>query len=475
MSAAYETRNFIEGAWRAGETRFEVLDKYRLEPIAEVSTASSGDVDRAVATCRAAFRCGVPSPYQRSVILRKAADILRAERDEFVALYQAETGFTGADAAAEVSRTIETFALSGEEARRFDANETVPISGAPGPEGRFAYVMRVPIGPVAAITPFNAPLNTVAHKVAPAIAAGNPILLKPSGHTPLCGARLIELVLRAGWPDGLAACLQGGGEVGQALLANPDIAFFTFTGSTEVGRTIQSAAGLRRTQLELGSIAFTILEADADLDKALPLVRGAAFRKAGQVCTSVQVLLAQEAIAEEVTARMTELTRDTPCGDPAKEGTLTGPMISLEAARRAEARVASAVEGGAHILAGGTREGAVMAPTLLSGAAPDTPVLCEEMFAPVMTVLPYGTLDEAVGRVNATPYGLASGLFTARIDTAFAAARALEVGTLHINNSSSARVDLMPYGGMKDSGFGREGPAYAMREMTEERLITFTP
>lgn len=475
MQTRHETRLFLEGEWQSGVERFEVLDKFTFAPIAQVSTADADQVARAVRHCAAAFEAGGPTPYERSEILRRAADILRSEQSRLVATYQAETGFTLADAEAETTRCVETFTLSAEEARRFDTNETVPISGAPGPAGRLAFVMRVPIGPVAAITPFNAPLNTVAHKVAPAVAAGNPIILKPSSHTPLCGALIIDVLMRAGWPADLCALLQGGGDVGRHLLAQPDIAFFTFTGSTEVGRAVQGAAGLRGTQLELGSIAFTIVEADADLDRALPRIRDAAFRKAGQVCTSVQILLAQQGVADEVTERLAQFTRGASYGDPSRPNTLTGPMISLEAAQRAETRIANAVEYGAELICGGSREGAVLAPTLLRRVRPDDRALCEEMFAPMMSVIEYDTLDEAIARVNATPYGLASGIFTARLDSALAAARDLRVGCVHINNSSSARVDLMPYGGVKESGFGREGPAYAMREMTEQRLVTYTP
>ncbi len=471
----HETRLFVGGDWRHASERFEVLDKYTGDVIAAVDRATPDLVTEAVAHCARAFETGVPSPYERAEILHRAAALARTERDRLAATYQAETGFTPSDAEAEVGRFIETLKLSAEEARRFDANATVPISGAPGPAGRFAFVMRVPVGPVVAITPFNAPLNTVAHKVAPAIAAGNPVLLKPSAHTPLCGALIVDLMLRAGWPADLIALLQGGGDTGQQLVAEQAVRFYTFTGSTEVGRVIQSTVGLRRTQLELGSIAFTIVEPDADLDRALPMIRTAAFRKAGQVCTSVQVVLAHENVYAEVRDRLTALAAATPFGDPSHADTVTGPMISVAAAERAEARITQAVASGATLLAGGTRRRAVLAPTVLADAPPEAASVCEEMFAPVVTVLPYDRRDAAFDRVNATPYGLATGIFTDRVDTAFEAARRLRVGTVHINNTSSSRVDLMPYGGVKDSGFGQEGPRYAMREMTEERLVTFTP
>ncbi|MCY0148512.1 aldehyde dehydrogenase family protein [Hoeflea sp. G2-23] len=473
MNDQFESRLFLKNGWQTSKSTFDVLNKFSGDSIATVFEADQEQVAAAIAHCRDAFGKGVPNPYERSEILRRAADILSDERALFEATYEAETGFTKSDARAEVSRCIETFRLSGEEARRFDANETIPMSGAPGSARRFGYLRRMPIGPVAAITPFNSPLNTVAHKVAPAIAAGNPIILKPSSQTPLCGALIISLLLKAGWPGDLCALLQGTRNVGRALLSNPDIAFFTFTGSTEVGRDVHAAAGLRKTQLELGSIAFTIVAADANLDDAIAKICSGAFRKAGQVCTSVQTVLADKSILAEMTERLAEATGNAVYGDPSAEGVLTGPMISLAAAEKAQQRIDNAVRQGAQVVRGGKRDRSVLQPTLLVGADPTADVRCREMFAPVVSVAPFNTLDEAISIVNATPYGLASGLFTTRIDAAFKAAERLDVGNVHINNTSSARVDLMPYGGVKDSGLGREGPAYAMREMTHEKLVTF--
>lgn len=473
--AKIETRLFLEGTWQSGSGSFPLCDKFTGREIAAIAAAGPREVERAVTGLSRAFDAGIPAPYERAEILHRAANLLRQEAEVFAATYHKETGFTHRDAETEVARCIETITLSAEEARRFEMNQTVPLSGAPGPAGRLAFILRVPLGPVAAITPFNAPLNTVAHKVAPAIAAGNPIALKPSSMTPLCGAAIVDLMLRAGWPAGLIALLQGSAETAKALLADRRIEFYAFTGSTQVGRAIQTAAGLRRVQLELGALSFTVLEPDADLEKALPTIRNAAFRKAGQVCTSVQVVLAQEAILAEVAERLTQLTEATPFGDPAQPDILTGPMISPAAAQAAKSKVDQAIAAGATCLAGAGLEHAVLAPTLLRDAPDDCSLLTDEIFAPVMTLQPYRSLDEACRRINATPYGLAAGLYTQQIDKALAVARSLRVGSLHINNTSSSRVDLMPYGGVKDSGFGKEGPAYAMREMSEERLITFTP
>jgi succinate-semialdehyde dehydrogenase/glutarate-semialdehyde dehydrogenase len=369
---------------------------------------------------------------------------------------------------------VETLRLSGEEARRL-AGEVIPLEGAPQQAGRLAFTLRVPLGVVVAITPFNAPLNTPAHKIAPAFAAGNAVILKPSSSTPFTAALLVQALVDAGMPPGFLSLLQGSSALAGRLLEDQRIRFYAFTGSTEVGRRIQQAAGLRRTQMELGSIACTIVCADADLEHALPRIVNAGYRKAGQVCTSVQLLLVQHARVDEVSRRLAAMVRALAYGDPTQPDTVVGPVISEAEARRIESWIAEAVSRGATCLAGGGRQGAVVAPTLLAGIDDSMTVACTEIFGPVVCILPFDTLDEAIARVNATPFGLAAGIFTNDLQAAFEAARRLEVGGVHVNETSSSRVDLMPYGGTKDSGFGREGPRYAILEMTEERIVTFTP
>lgn len=467
---------FACGSWSKADKRSPVVDKFSGETVAEVASASAADVARAVATCAKASRAGPPPPHKRAEILNRAAQLLPDRAESLAATIVAESGFTHADAKGEVSRCTQTLIVAAEEARRFDEGEVVPLSGAPGQEGRLGFTLRVPIGPVAAITPFNSPLNTVAHKLAPAFAAGNPVLLKPSGYTPLTAALLVEILLEAGVPENFIAYLPGsGGTVGPALLGEQDVRFFTFTGSTEVGRQIQAGAGLRRTQLELGSIAFTIVMPDADLDRAVPLIANASFRKAGQVCTSIQVLLVHSSIRGEVEQRLADQARSMPCGDNRKPDTMVGPMIAEAEAERAQSWVDEARQAGARVVLGGERSGALVQPTILADVPENARVLTEEIFAPVVSIVGFDSFETAVERVNATPYGLATGVFTKDIDHALQAARTLHVGGVHINNTCSSRVDLMPYGGVKDSGFGREGPRYAMREMSEERLVTITP
>ena len=466
-------RLLIAGAWVDGAERQPVLDKFHLKPCGQMHLPSRAQVTQAVTAAHAAFRANRLSPFERGQILDRAAVLLEARGPELVRALQLEAGFTASDAGGELKRCLVTFRLSAEEARRF-AGDLVPLEGAPQQSGRFGFTLRVPLGVVCAITPFNSPLNTVAHKVGPALAAGNAVVLKPSAHTPTAANVMAEVLLEAGLPAGMMSVLHGGAEVAQWLLDEPLVRFYAFTGSTEAGRAIQQRAGLRRTQMELGSIAFTVLADDANLDAALPKIINAGYRKAGQVCTSVQVLLVHSAIQAHVEERLTALVQALPFGDPSEPGCVVGPVISEAAAQRIERWISDALAQGAQRLAGGPRQGAVIPPTLLTKVSESMPVSCQEIFGPVVSIVPYFTLDEAIARINATPYGLATGLFTNRLNEAFRAARELEVGGVHINETSSSRVDVMPYGGSKDSGFGREGPTYTVREMSEERMVTIT-
>ncbi|MFD1694265.1 aldehyde dehydrogenase family protein [Roseibium aestuarii] len=464
----------IAGRLEPGEgDPFDLLDKYTLKPFCRLRAANAAQVTRTVEAAHAAFRAGAPGPHDRGEILQRTIPRVLARQEEFVSAMVREAGFTRSDAAGEVKRCLETLRLSAEEARRL-SGEVIPLEGAPGQSGRIGFTLRVPLGVIAAITPFNSPLNTVTHKVAPGFAAGNAVILKPSSQTPLTAMLLARCLVEAGMPEGFLSVLQGGGDVAQALLADERVRFFAFTGSTEVGRAIQEKAGLRRTQMELGSIAFTLVCADADLDRALPKIVNAAYRKAGQVCTSIQMLLIEEPIYSTLAARLADRVEALSFGNPNQPDTFVGPMISEREAIRVETWVHEAIAQGARCLAGGRRQGAVMAPTLLENVSPEMKVGCREIFGPVMCLAPFASLPEAVERVNATPFGLASGLFTNHIGEALRAALSLEVGGVHINETSSSRVDLMPYGGSKDSGFGREGPRYAVHEMTEERVITIS-
>ncbi len=467
-------RLLIDGKWTDGEgAAVALLDKYSLQPAATVTTASRAQVEHAIACAQAAFRAGAPVAFERGAVLERAAGLVQAREADFVRAMQTEAGFTASDAAGEVRRCVQTLKLSAEEARRL-AGDVIPLAGAPQQGARIGFTLRVPLGVVLAITPFNSPLNTVAHKLAPAFAAGNAVVLKPSTNTPLTGCLLAQALIDAGLPSGFLSVIHGSSQVAGWLIDDARVRFIAFTGSTEVGRSIQQSAGLRRTQMELGSIAFTIVCDDARLDSALTKIVNAGYRKAGQVCTSIQMLLVHESIADEVSARLAALVQALPYGDPRDPKTVVGPLISEADAVRIDAWIQEALARGAKRLAGGERKGSVLPPTLLADVDDSMKVGCREIFGPVVCVLPFRTLDEAIARVNATPFGLATGVFTNRLDDALAAARRLEVGGVHINETSSSRVDMMPYGGSKDSGFGREGPRYAVHEMTEERMVTIT-
>ncbi|SHH66072.1 succinate-semialdehyde dehydrogenase / glutarate-semialdehyde dehydrogenase [Pollutimonas bauzanensis] len=432
-------------------------------------------VARAVRTAKEAVDRGAPPPHERGVALREAGRLLEKHRARFVGAMVAEAGFVVSDANGEVDRAIITLNLSAEEATRL-TGDMVPFAASPGAHNRIGFTMRFPIGVVCAITPFNSPLNTVLHKVAPAYAAGNSVVLKPSAYTPLTAALLAEVLLEAGMPPAFLAVLQGEGDtVGTWLLQEQDVAFYTFTGSTRVGRIIQQSAGLRRTQMELGSIASTIVCAGTDLDRAIPKIANATFRKAGQVCTSVQRLYVERRIAGEVAERLVECAGGLAAGDPRDPATRIGPLITEAAAIRAESWLRDARAQGAKVLCGGRREQSVLTPAVLVDVPDEGDVWCREAFAPLASIRPFDDFDEAIAGANSTPFGLSAGVFSKDIDQCLKAARSLRFGTIQINETSSARSDVMPFGGVKDSGFGKEGPWHAMREMTEERLITFNP
>ena len=472
LSPHLSVETLIDGRRLKGHGTFSVVDRYTQSQVAEVAISTPAQVAQAVLVARKCLAVVLP-PYERAQILCRAVKIIEKRRNTFVETIIAEAGFTLMDAQSEVTRALDTLTLSAEEAKRV-LGQTVPLDGNPGQQDRLGFTIRVPVGVVCAITPFNSPLNAVLHKVGPALAAGNAVILKPSGYTPMTASMLCDALLDAGLPPGLISLMNGEAEVGQCLLSDQGIDFYAFTGSTRVGRLIQAGAGLRRTQLELGSIACTIVCEDADLSVAIPKIARASFRKAGQVCTSIQRLYVEASILEEVTSRLVKAAAEMPCGDPRRPETLVGPMISVSEAQRAFDWIQEASDQHACVEHGGRRDGAVLQPTVLSNVRPGMSVIDREIFAPVVSVLPIDNLHEAIQGINSMQFGLAAGIFTKDLSRALTAARAIKVGSLHINETSSSRVDSMPYGGVKDSGFGREGPAYAVREMTDERVVTIS-
>ena len=464
----------IGGEWISGDGLIEVTDKFSGNVIGHAARATREQVDAAVAAAKQSFDRTKLEPYRRFEILRRTSELIEQRRAEFTETIIAESGFPFADANNEVTRSVETFLLSAEEAKRI-SGEVVPIEGAAGQSHRMAFTIRVPRGVVCGITSFNSPLNMVAHKMAPALAGGNTVVIKPPSSTPFSAAILCELLIEAGLPPGHVNLVQGpGAQIGNWLTANQDIRFYTFTGSTEVGKALQRAVGLRPIALELGSIAATIVCEDADLERATPRCVNSAFRRAGQACTSVQRLFVHESVMDRFAGMLVDATRALRVGNPHDAETVVGPMISVSEAERAERWIGEAVQLGAKIIHGGRRDGALLYPTILGDVRSDMKVMCEEIFAPVMSLVPYSSFNDVLRQVNSTPFGLAAGIFTRDINRALRAARELHVGIVHINESSTSRVDLIPFGGVKDSGLGREGPRYAIEEMTEERLITIS-
>jgi acyl-CoA reductase-like NAD-dependent aldehyde dehydrogenase len=474
MTELHEARNYIDGQWTDGESQTILPDKFTGKPMTVVHHASAAQVGQAAAAVAAAQERIEWPASDRFAVLSRAAELVTARSEELAALIVDDTGFTVADAATEVKRARQTLLLSAQAATTL-AGEMVPMDAAPGVASRLGYTIRTPIGVVGAVTPFNSPLNTVAHKVAPALAAGNGVVLKPAEVTPATPNALVRLLLEAGVPAGLLALVNGTGEsAGEALIHSDDIGFLTFTGSTQVGRIIQAAAGLRPTQLELGSIASTIVCADADLTMAVRKTVAAGFRKAGQVCTSVQRLYVQRAARDRFLQLLLDELSGRVAGDPRDPATFIGPMISVAAAERVASWADAAIRAGAELLAGGDRQDALYHPTVLTDVPPDADVLTREVFGPLICLIPFDDLEEAVRGANDTPFGLAAGLFTTDLSTALRTAPRLRFGGVHVNEASSSRIDLMPFGGVKCSGHGKEGPLYAAREMTEERLITIS-
>jgi succinate-semialdehyde dehydrogenase/glutarate-semialdehyde dehydrogenase len=473
LSQGTRVKLLIDGSWTSGSLdTFDVVDKFSGEIIAIADRASREQVDAAVGSARRSFEKVRLDPQGRYRVLIKAAELIESRRELLASTIVAEAGIPSSDANNEVSRAVQTFIVSAEEGKRL-AGEGVPIESAPGHAHRMAFTIRVPRGVVCGITSFNSPLNMVAHKVAPALASGNTVVLKAPQATPISASLLCQILLDAGIPPSHVNLVQGpGSEVGRWLVENQHIAFFTFTGSTEVGKSMRASVGLRPVALELGSIAGTIVCEDADLGRAAPRCARSGFRRAGQACTSIQRLYVHKQVIEAFVPLLVEATRELKVGDPHDSATDVGPMISESAARRAEEWVREAQAQGARVIEGGVRRGALLSPTILTDVTPRMRVMCEEIFAPVLSVVPYESFDEVVDLVNSTPFGLAAGVFTRDVMRAMNAAKRLHVGVVHINEPSSSRADLMPFAGVKDSGVGREGPKYSMQEMTEERLVT---
>lgn len=461
----------IGGELRTNGEPFEVRSPYDGGAVAATCWTPKAEVEEAAELAARSFAGFAALPTaERAGLLAKMAAGVAARRDELAALVALEAGKPIKAARAELDRAAFTLRTAAAEAERV-AHEFLPLDLLPTTRGRWAIVRRFPVGPVLAFTPFNFPVNLALHKLGPAFAVGNPVVLKPSPKTPLATLVLAEIAREAGAPAGALSVVLVPNERAAEMVADARFRILSFTGSAEVGWQLRAQAGKKRVLLELGGNAAAVVHSDADVDHAAERCAAGAFTFSGQSCISVQRVLVHRPVMDRFAEKLAERARAMVVGDPLEEATDVGPLITEDAARRVEQWVAEAVAGGARVLAGGKRDGSLFPPTVLTGTRPEMRVNCEEIFGPVVTVEPYDDFEGALAAVNDSPYGLHAGVFTRDLARAFRAFERLEVGAVVLNDAPTFRADHMPYGGVKDSGAGREGPRYAIEEMTELRTL----
>jgi acyl-CoA reductase-like NAD-dependent aldehyde dehydrogenase len=459
----------LDGAWIETGDSVEVRSPFSGDVVGRVAKAGAAEAGRAVDAAARALESPLPA-HERAAILDRVADLLRERHEDMAQTICAEAGKPIRTARVEASRAVSTYTFAAVEARKL-AGDVVPMAASEAGEGKLAFTLRKPIGVVGAISPFNFPCNLVAHKLAPALAAGCPVVLKPASATPLSALLLAELEQEAGLPAGWLNVLVGpSGEIGDVLVEDERVRMITFTGSSGVGWGIAGRAAKKRVRLELGNSTPALVAADADLELAAAKLAGNAFSFAGQSCISVQRIYVERPALDDFLGRFLPKVEALVVGNPADEATDVGPVIDRDARDRIAAWVEEATAAGATLLAG-TADADPLGPIVLAEAPETAHVVCDEVFGPVCVVNAVDSLAEAYERANATEYGLQAGIFTGSITTALAAAEALEFGGVTINEAPTFRADQMPYGGVKGSGNTKEGPAYTVREMTEERLV----
>ena len=464
---------FVGGQWFKTGDAIEVRSPYDESLVAIVHRAGAKHIEQAIAAATSAFQVTRKLPsWKRADMLEKISAGIAVRREDFARTIALEAGKPIRTARAEVDRAIFTFKVAAEESKRI-YGEIVPLDWIPGTEGREAHVRRVPLGPVVGITPFNFPLNLVAHKVAPALAAGDPIIIRPASQTPVSALKLAEVIQAAGWPEGAFSVVPSTTQEAAPLVEDDRIRLLTFTGSPAVGWSLKGRAGRKRVTLELGGNAGVIVHHDADLNYAGERIAWGGFSYAGQSCISVQRVYAHTAVYEALLDAFLPRVKALKVGDPLDEATDVGPLIDRGAAGRVEAWVNEATQGGAEILAGGKRDGNLWQPTVLAALQPTMRVSCQEVFAPLVGVYRYTDVRQAIAAVDDSDFGLQAGLFTNDWNVVQAAFDGIEVGGLMVNDVSTFRIDHMPYGGAKQSGTGREGLRYAIEEMSELKLLTF--
>lgn len=470
-SAPAQIKTLIGGQWVDGPF-IPIHYPYDGSVIANVHETPAALVNDAVENAWMVWQTWRRVPaHTRSALLARVADVMTQRAEEMAEVISWNTGKIIRDSRSEVTRAISTMTLSAEEAKRI-TGEVIPMDAlAPG-ANKLGFAVRVPLGVIAGVTPFNAPLGTLCHKVGPALAAGNTFVLKPHPHGSAIAALLGEIVLRAGVPEGVFNIVHGGIEPGRALTTHPAVALVNFTGSGRVAEQIIREIGLKRTVFELGGNAPTIVHGDADLERAVPQCVGAAFALNGQSCVSTQRIYVQDVIYDQFLDSFVRQTAEMVPGDPFDESSGLGPVLDEPTAQRIESWIHEAVASGARVVHGANRRGTLLDPTILVDVRPEMKVVCDEIFGPVVTVLKYGDLAEALSAANDTAWGLKSGIFTASLSTAVAAARDLEYGTVNVNGPSRSRVDHEPSGGAKLSGWGTEGPRYAIEDMTRIKMVS---
>lgn len=467
-------RMHIGGEWIDKSEKIEVLHPFDGSVVDTIPKGDLNDVEKAIDTAeRGAKIMAKMTGYERYEILHKVAELMVERTEELARTITLEEGKILAEARVEASRASEIIMLSAEEAKRL-YGEVIPLEGAPGVQGKFGFTMRVPCGIVVGISPFNFPLHLVCHKAGPAIAAGNAIIIKPATDTPLSALKLVELFLEAGTPPEAIQCLTGsGGVIGDALCSDRRVRKITFTGSRDVGEHICHTAGLKRVTMELGSNSPLIIMPDADPDKAAQAAAASGYSNAGQVCISTQRVIAHEKIYGDFLDAFKAKVEDITTGNPLDEPTKMGPMIRENDAVRVSEWIQEAVSDGAELLTGGERNGQIVTPAILANVKPEMRISCDEIFGPAVGVTRVENIDDAIALANATNYGLSAAIFTQNIDWAMKFVREVESGNLMVNWGTQWRADLMPYGGLKESGMGKEGPKYAVQEMTELKMAIF--
>ncbi len=462
----------VGGQWIAKTEEIEVLNPFDGSVVDTVPRAGTDDVAEAIDTAvRGAEIMRRMPAFERYELLHRAADLMTERLDDLGRTITLEEGKILAEGLGEAARAQETITLSAEEAKRL-TGETLDLSGASNGAGKFGFTLRVPCGVVAAITPFNFPLNLVCHKVGPALAAGNAVLLKPASDTPLSGIKLVEIMLDAGFPPEAVSVVTGSGAtIGDAIASDERVRKISFTGSRDVGEHICRTAGLKRVTMELGSNSPVVVMDDADLDKVAEGVASSGFANAGQVCISAQRILVEGPVYGDFIDALTPKVEGLTTGNPLQEETRMGPMIRESDAERVQSWIADAVSDGARLVTGGGREGTLLEPTVLADVSPKMRVSRDEIFGPAVGVTRVDDIDEAIALANDTNYGLSASIFTQDIDRALKYAQQVESGNIHINWGTQWRADLMPYGGLKDSGMGKEGPKYTIHEMTETKMV----